>query len=46
MSRSFARRTGLVAVGQASVKATQLVVAVLLVRMLSPAEWNQTAFLL
>lgn len=42
----FARRTGLIAAGQASVKATQLVLAVLLVRLLSPADWNEAAFLL
>lgn len=41
----FGRRTGLVAVGQAAVKLTQLIVAVLLVRLLSPDEWNQAAFL-
>ena len=41
-----ARNTTLIAVGQASVKATQLVLAVLLVRLMSPAEWNEAAFLL
>ncbi|MFP5487990.1 MAG: lipopolysaccharide biosynthesis protein [Acidimicrobiia bacterium] len=46
MSASFARHTGLVAVGQASVKTTQLVLAVLLVRLLSPTDWNEAAFLL
>lgn len=43
---SFARRTSMVALGQTAVKATQLVLAVLLVRLLSPAEWNEAAFLL
>lgn len=43
---SFARHTGLVAAGQAAVKATQLVLAVVLVRLLDPASWNSTAFLL
>lgn len=46
MSTSFARRTGLIAAGQASVKTTQLVLAVLLVRLLSPSDWNEAAFLL
>ncbi|MEO0492065.1 MAG: oligosaccharide flippase family protein [Actinomycetota bacterium] len=41
-----ARNTTLIAIGQASVKATQLVLAVLLVRLMSPAEWNEAAFLL
>lgn len=45
-NRSFVRRTSLVAIGQTAVKTTQLVLAVLLVRLLSPTEWNQTAFLL
>lgn len=41
-----ARNTTLIALGQASVKATQLVLAVVLVRLMSPAEWNEAAFLL
>lgn len=41
-----ARHTGLIALGQASVKATQLVLAVLLVRLMSPEEWNEAAYLL
>ena len=41
-----ARNTTLIAVGQASVKATQLIIAVLLVRLMSPTEWNEAAFLL
>lgn len=43
---TFARRTALVAIGQTAVKTSQLVLAVVLVRMLSPAEWSQAAFLL
>lgn len=46
MTTRFARQIGLIAAGQASVKATQLVLAVLLVRMLSPSDWNEAAFLL
>lgn len=46
MTQSFTRSTGLVAVGQASVKLTQLVLAVVLVREFSAADWNETAFLL
>ena len=42
----FARRTGLVAAGQAAVKATQVVLSIALVRLLGPADWNATAFLL
>lgn len=45
-SDSFARRAGLVAAGQAAVKATQLVLAITLVRLLDPTEWSATAFLL
>lgn len=40
------RATALIAIGQASVKATQLILAVLLVAMMSPKEWNEAAFLL
>lgn len=43
---SFARRTWLIAIGQASVKGSQLVLAVVLVRLLGPADWNEAAFLL
>ena len=42
----FARRTGLVAMGQAAVKATQVVLSIALVRLLGPDDWNATAFLL
>jgi O-antigen/teichoic acid export membrane protein len=42
----FARRAGLVALGQSAVKATQLVLAISLVRLLNPSEWNETAYLL
>lgn len=45
-SSSFARRTWLIAAGQTSVKASQLVLAVVLVRLLSPSDWNEAAFLL
>ncbi len=41
-----ARNTGLIAVGQTAVKATQLILAILLVRLMSPEEWNEAAFLL
>jgi O-antigen/teichoic acid export membrane protein len=40
------RSTALVAVGQAAVKGNQLLLALVLVRMLTPAAWNQLAFLL
>lgn len=43
---TFAKRTGLIAAGQAAVKLTQLVIAVVLVRLLDPVAWNETAFLL
>lgn len=46
MTSPLVRRIGLLTVGQAAVKTTQLVLAVVLVRILSPAEWNETAFLL
>lgn len=46
MTSTLVRRTGVLALGQAAVKTTQLVLAVVLVRILSPAEWNETAFLL
>ncbi len=45
-TQSFARHTGLVAIGQAAVKSTQLVLAIVLVRMLDPDGWNAAAFLL
>lgn len=45
-SSSFARHTGLVAAGQAAVKSTQLVLAIVLVRLLDPESWNEAAFLL
>ena len=41
-----ARNTTLIAVGQASVKAPPLILAVVLVRLMSPTEWNEAAFLL
>ncbi|MBU6315855.1 MAG: oligosaccharide flippase family protein [Acidobacteria bacterium] len=40
------RSTALVAVGQGAVKAQQLVVALVLVRLLSPTSWDQVALLL
>jgi O-antigen/teichoic acid export membrane protein len=43
---SFARRTALVALGQAAVKGNQLVVALVLTRVLAPAVWTQVALLL
>lgn len=46
MSGTLARRTGLLAIGQTAAKLTQLVVAVVLVRLLEPAAWNEAAFLL
>ncbi|MDW3214418.1 MAG: lipopolysaccharide biosynthesis protein [Ilumatobacteraceae bacterium] len=46
MTSAFVRRTGMLAAGQAAVKSTQLVLAVVLVRILSPTEWNETSFLL
>ena len=36
----------MLAVGQTAVKTTQLVLAIVLVRVLSPTEWNEAAFLL
>ncbi|MEA5558045.1 lipopolysaccharide biosynthesis protein [Nodularia spumigena] len=44
--RRAARATALISIGQAAVKTTQLVLAVLLVRLMSPEEWNEAAFLL
>lgn len=41
-----AQATALIATGQAAVKATQLILAILLVRLMSPTEWNQAAFVL
>ena len=46
MTKTFARRTGLIAVGQTIVKLTQLILAIVLVRLLEPAAWNQAALLL
>jgi O-antigen/teichoic acid export membrane protein len=46
MSDRFAARTGLLAAGQAAVKASHIVIAVVLVRLLAPAEWNAAAFLM
>ena len=43
---TLGRSTSLVAAGQAAVKSTQLVVALLLVRLLSVTAWNQVAFVL
>ena len=43
---TIARNAGLVAAGQAAVKATQLVLAILLVRLMSPEQWNEAAFVL
>jgi O-antigen/teichoic acid export membrane protein len=40
------RPTALVAAGQAAVKSTQLVLALVLVRLLSDTSWNQVAFVL
>jgi len=45
-SGSLGRRAGLIAAGQATVKASQLVIAIALVRLLSPATWSQVALLL
>lgn len=42
----FAKHTSFVAVGQASVKLAQLILAVVLVRLMEPTEWSETAFLL
>jgi O-antigen/teichoic acid export membrane protein len=44
--RSFVRRTGTIAVGQAVVKSSQLVITVVLVRLLAPDEWTRVAYLL
>lgn len=44
--RSLSRRTGLIALGQGAVKLNQLVLAVVLVRLLAPGEWNTVAHLL
>lgn len=46
MTTGFARRAGLIAVGQTLVKLTQLILAIVLVRLLEPAAWNQAALLL
>jgi len=43
---ALGRSTTFVAAGQAAVKSTQLVVALLLVRLLSVDAWNQVAFVL
>lgn len=43
---SFVRHTWLVAAGQSAVKCSQLVLAIVLVRLFGPADWNQAAFLL
>ena len=43
---ALGRSTSFVAAGQAAVKSTQLVVALLLVRLLSVDAWNQVAFVL
>ncbi len=45
MTRIVANTT-LIAIGQGSAKTSQLILAVLLVRLMSPAEWNVAAFLL
>jgi O-antigen/teichoic acid export membrane protein len=42
----YARRTWWIALGQGAVKANQLVVAVVLVHLLSPARWNEAAVML
>lgn len=42
----FARRTAFIALGQAAVKVTQLILAIVLVRMLTPSQWGETALLL
>ena len=46
MTSTFARRAGLVAVGQTVVKLTQLALAIVFVRLLDPDAWNQAALLL
>jgi len=43
---SLRRRSAVIAAGQATVKASQVVIAVVLVRLLSPAEWSSVALLL
>jgi len=43
---TVARRTGAIAVGQGAVKASQLIIAIALVRLLSPDDWSQIALLL
>lgn len=45
-SWSLGRRAGLIAIGQATVKTSQLVIAVVLVRLLTPEVWTQVALLL
>lgn len=45
-SAGLAHRTGLIAVGQGAVKLVQLLLAVFLVRLLAPTEWNTVAHLL
>lgn len=46
MNGSLRRRVGLLALGTSAVKATQVVIAVLLVRLLSPEAWNEVALAL
>lgn len=43
---SFVRSTWLLATGQSAVKCSQLILAIVLVRLLGPGDWNQAAFLL
>jgi O-antigen/teichoic acid export membrane protein len=45
-TRTFARRTGTIAAGQVVVKSSQVVLTIVLVRLLAPAEWSQVAYLL
>jgi O-antigen/teichoic acid export membrane protein len=44
--RSVTKRTGAIAAGQGAVKASQLVIAITLVRLMSPDQWSQVALLL
>ncbi|MCE9622989.1 MAG: oligosaccharide flippase family protein [Actinomycetia bacterium] len=44
--RTLARRTALITLGQGAVKASQLIAAVVLVRLLSPESWTKVALVL
>ncbi len=44
--REVTRRAGAIAAGQGAVKASQLVIAIALVRLLSPQDWSRAAIVL